>query len=326
MTPLHTSDKGSVLGLSATLRRLSTTKDRSQLSAHLALLPYSVTGYLGKLGLDMGRLVRSIALPSDPLADTPGPLPPIDVVVPCGPNDLGMLAEVTGRAQVGSTNRIATTVVVAPPKSVQEARRVVASEVEVIDETDLLGHQLVENVGAAFPVRRNWVIQQLVKVAFVLQSDAKGVLVLDADTLLLKPRVWLNEKGEQALTPTLEWHSDYYEFLSRLSRDRWPNPAYSFVPHHMLMQPSELRRTLTSLQVDGLEGLMTAIGRQADYANQSMFCIEYELYAQGMMVRTPERVALAKWCNTSATRTQGILSRPEVVGDYMSLSLHHYLG
>jgi hypothetical protein len=322
----NTTDMGSVFGLSATLRRLSTTQDRSRFSTHIALLPYKVTGYMGRLGLDEGRLIRTIALPNDPLADAPGPLPPIDVVVPCGPNDLSMLADVTGRVQAGSTNRIANTIAIVPPKSMEEAKRVVPSGVQVVDETDLLGHRLVENVGAAFPARRNWVLQQLVKVAFVLQSDARGVLVLDADTLLLKPRVWLDEKGTQALTPTFEWHSDYYEFLSKLSQGQWPNPSYSFVPHHMLMQPMEFRRTLTSLQMGTIDDLVAALGRETDYANQSMFSIEYELYAQGLMANSPQSVALAKWCNTSSTRNQSLASHPEAVGDYMSLSLHHYLG
>ena len=31
-------------------------------------------------------------------------------------------------------------------------------------------------------------MQQLVKIAFVLQSEAPGVLIIDADTMLLKPR------------------------------------------------------------------------------------------------------------------------------------------
>jgi hypothetical protein len=56
-----------------------------------------------------------------------------------------------------------------------------------------------------------------------------------------------------------------------------------------------------------------------------MFCIEYELYAQGMLAIRPEDVALAKWSNIGVRRTPDAIAHSEAVGDFMSVSLHHYL-
>ena len=93
----------------------------------------------------------------------------------------------------------------------------------------------------------------------------------------------------------------------------------------MLMQPKVLRSVLTQLGLRGLHDLVESLGYETDYPNQSMFCIEYELYAQGLLATSPNQVALAKWSNIGVKRTRDAIAHPEAVGDFMSVSLHHYL-
>jgi hypothetical protein len=317
---------GNPLGLSAMVNRLSTDKERSRGTVQLALTPYAISGYLRSLGLNKSRLVRSLTLPVDPLGGSEAHLPSIDVAVPCGPNDIAMLPIVLDRVKNGSTNPIAQKFAVLPPRLLAQAQDVAGDRFTVVDEALLLGPDVLDLVMARFPTRRNWVVQQLVKVAVVLQSEAPGVLILDADTMLLKPRTWLTRRGVQVLTPTMEWHQDYYNFLRTVCPPSWPEPRYSFVPHHMLMQPEVLRSVMTQIGLGGLHDLAEALGCEADYANQSMFCIEYELYAQGMLATRPEDVALAKWSNIGARRAPDLIAHPEATGNYMSVSLHHYLG
>jgi hypothetical protein len=316
---------GNPLGISAMVNRLSTVKKRSRGTVQLALTPYAISGYLRLFGLKKSRLVRSLALPVDPLGGSETDLPSIDVAVPCGPNDIAMLPVVLDRVKNGSTNPIARKFAVVPPRLLSQAQDLAGDRFTVVDEALLLGPEVLDLVMVRFPTRSNWVVQQLVKVAFVLQSEAPGVLILDADTMLLKPRTWLTSRGVQVLTPTMEWHQDYYNFLRTVSPPSWPGPRYSFVPHHMLMQPDVLRSVMEQSGLRELHDLVQALGCETDYPNQSMFCIEYELYAQGMLAIRPEDVALAKWSNIGVRRTPDAIAHSEAVGDFMSVSLHHYL-
>lgn len=313
----------SALGLSATIERLSVARHLPKPVVAAALAPYARTGYLSKHGLDARRLTRTLSLEVDPLSDATQQPPHIEVVIPCGPGDVEVLPRVIESAPNGSTNPLRVIHVVAPTDTIGALKRTVGAETNLIDENDLLGASLVATIGARFPTRRNWVLQQAVKVGAVITSEANGVLILDADTLLLRPRTWLTNDGRQVLTPTIEWHQPYYDFLSRLSGNRWASPEYSFVPHHMLMQPKLMTNFLESLQIEGLQGLVDALGDESQYQTDSMFCIEYELYAQGLRSLSPNSAVLAKWSNRNVPRERGVSMDRRV--PYMSVSQHHYL-
>lgn len=313
----------SAIGLSATLEQLSTARRFPEPLVRTALAPYAQTGYLGKHGLDARRLAKTLSLPVDPLAIPLGNLPPIDVVIPCGPGDFEVLPAVIEAVPNGTSNPIRRIQIVTPPTLTRTLKTAVDPSVELVDENDLLGAAIVTSIGDRFPRRRNWVLQQLVKVASVIASDADGVLILDADTILLRPRTWLTLDDRQVLTPTIEWHQPYYDFLSRLSQGQWQAPEYSFVPHHMLMQPGKLGLILEGLRINGVEGLFSALGEESDYSTGSMFCIEYELYAQGLLHHSPNSAVLAKWSNRNVSRERQLSTRD--TWRYMSVSRHHYL-
>lgn len=48
------------------------------------------------------------------------------------------------------------------------------------------------------PDRWGWVKQQILKLVFVARSSSDGVLVLDANTIHLQPRVWLHGQGKNS--------------------------------------------------------------------------------------------------------------------------------
>ena len=95
------------------------------------------------------------------------------------------------------------------------------------------------------------------------------------------------------------------------------------MPHHMLMQPGIMTRLLASLGIDGPQGLVDALGDESQYQTESMFCIEYELYAQGLRILSPQSAVLAKWSNRNVPREREVSA--ERLGPYMSVSQHHYL-
>lgn len=311
------------LGLSATLHRLSTRRQFPTDFVRGCLLPYEMTGYLTRRGLDFRRMVRTLSLPIDPLRGAPGTLPAIEVTIPCGPGDVDVLPLAVQGAFRGSSNPIKTIRVVVPGHIRPAVVKAVGSSAEVVDENDIVSPALVSRLARRFPARRNWVLQQLVKVASVLGSDSAGVMILDADTTLMSPRTWLTAAGTQILTPTIEWHAPYYNFLEDVSNGEWPCPEFSFVPHHMLCQPGVLVEILASVGLRSVDDLAQALGDESTHSTTSMFCVEYELYAQGLQALMPARAKLAKWSNRNASRCQDIgLAQAQ---RYMSISRHHYL-
>jgi hypothetical protein len=312
------------VGLSSTLRRLSRRRPVSRWVARGHLLPFQLAGYLQSLGLDASRISEAVALPLDPLSATSEQLPTIDALIPCGPRDVELLPRVVDGIRVGSSNPIGRVSVIAPTSSVAEVGRRLDLSVNVIDEHDILPTSLSQSIAERFPSRASWVLQQVLKVAAVVNSDALGVLVVDADTILIHPRTWLTREGVQVLTPTIEWHEPYYSFLTKLPNGHLASPSHSFVPHHMVMQPKIMGAILESMTFNNVGALVESLGTESDFSSPSMFCIEYELYAQGLLHLRPELVSLAKWSNVSMPRNSEELG-PSCL-DFMSVSEHHYLG
>ena len=203
-------------------------------------------------------------------------------------------------------------------------------EFYVLAEESIIENELLRRLRSRFGARAGWVIQQLAKVAFVMSSKAPGVFVIDSDTLLLEPRIWLDHDGIQLLTPTWEFHSPYYKFLHSKGVSRL-RPKYTFVSHHMLMQPKILREAFATAGWATLNELVDSLVSIPGSAEESPFCIEYELYAQYMMSRYPQLIRLEKWSNIGFSRRNISYTEVEKVvipkfkGGYASVSLHSYL-
>lgn len=176
------------------------------------------------------------------------------------------------------------------------------NEVTVIPESTLIAHKHFMMLQETFKGRANWVLQQILKVQAVLTSTSDGTLIVDSDTLLLTKRPWFTESGSQLLTPSYEFNPPYYEFLANLDICP-PNPKYTFISHHMLMQRSELERTFQALGWGEIDSMVEYICHNARTDIESPVCVEYELYAQSLVSRSPEKVHFGIWGNISISRT-----------------------
>lgn len=312
------------LGLSATLARLSKRRQYSRAEVRTSLVPYVLAGQVRRYGLRTQRLTRALTLEADSLR-TATNLPSLDVMVASSAADIVFLPRLIEAVYGGSRNPVANIEVVVPSASVDDARRSVGTMATIHDEADLVPCEVRSKLPTLFPRRVGWVTQQLVKVSYVAASRARAVLVLDADTLLLHPRVWIASSGTQVLTPTLEWHQPYYDALEVLSEGRWMSPRDSFVSHHMLMQPACLRDILASLGVATAGGLLESLGPTLGDKQQSPFSLDYELYAQGMLNVHPDMVVMAKWSNVAIPRSGLASAWNDVASKYMSVSAHAYL-
>jgi len=226
-----------------------------------------------------------------------------------------------------------STSLVVPDSEFQDARLLVASlpgDIRVLPESEFFSLDQMRKIREHFRSRSGWVIQQLLKVEFVTKSKKMGVLVVDSDTILLESRVWLDSQGRQLLTPTWEWHKPYYEFLEQAGFEKG-SLTQSFVPHHMLMQPIYMREARKFVGWEDFETLIDYLVSRGRNDIQSPFCIEFELYAQFLLQKHPNKVEISKWANIGISRTKNELAKQIEVathsmsGKFASVSFHSYL-
>lgn len=195
--------------------------------------------------------------------------------------------------------------VIVPDHEVSEGRALLVesglSHVSVLPESMFISRTSMAKLNQTFSSRATWVLQQLLKVQAVMTSEADASLIIDSDTLLLTRRPWFSATGTQLLTPTFEYHDPYYRFLSRLGISN-SFPEYTFISHHMLMQKSELKMTLQNINWGSETEIVDYICSNADSSQNSSICVEYELYAQALLNRSPHKIHFGLWSNASISR------------------------
>ncbi len=173
--------------------------------------------------------------------------------------------------------------------------------VSVVNENDLVNTAQFGKLTKFFEHRNTWVLQQLLKVTAVQNSQADAVLILDSDTILLRSRPWFSTTGSQILMPSYEFNPYYYEFLNSLGISE-TNPENTFISHHMIMQPLILNRILNNVGLAELDPLIDYICERSDRNVHSPICIEYELYGQSLIKNDPDTFFFERWANLSVPR------------------------
>ncbi len=231
----------------------------------------------------------------------------------------------------GNYSKLHATIIV-PDSDLSAANQIFGGDasIHVIAETEVLGDKIIESIKPKFGWRAGWVIQQLLKFEYSSTAATDGVLIIDSDTLLIQPRTWLTSDGKQVLTPTWERNVSYYKFLHELGVCS-ENVDFSFVPHHMLIQPRYLREAREKFSVLELQSMVSAILNFSGGDEVSPFCIDFEFYAQYMFKYHPNLIRLEKWSNVGVKRLDMQIDQQlnEVVNNaekrFASISFHSYL-
>lgn len=168
---------------------------------------------------------------------------------------------------------------------------------QVIPEDEVVEDNFINQLKDLFGDRYGWVLQQLLKINFVKESGAAGVLIIDSDTILLKPRLWLDSHRTQVLMPTWERHEPYFDFL-RINNFCVQQDSLSHISHHMLLQPEILREMLLTYNLNDFETFIQVFSTCPRGVN-SPFSLDYEMYAQYLITRYPHSVRYEKWANYS---------------------------
>jgi len=162
--------------------------------------------------------------------------------------------------------------------------------------------EISTHFNSIFEGRGNWCVQQILKVHAVMNCKTEYAMVVDADTLLLRERPWVDVHGRTLLNPSLEYHVPYYDVLQKIGV-QLRKPALSFVPHHMVYDVFLFNRYLQEFRIQTIEDLKSKF----DFLNSSFgfspFCIDYELYGQREYQQRGETLILTRWANISISST-----------------------
>jgi hypothetical protein len=260
-------------------------------------------------------------------------LPEIEVIFVSKLEDIQILGLAVNSVVKNSINPISRVVIAVPENQVRSTSEYFFNSsneapIEVISENNLVPQSAIELIKQRCPERFGWILQQILVASFILSTKSENVLVVDSDTLIIRPQVWIDNAQRQILMPTFELHSPYYDFFQHVSA-KYPTPRLSFVSHHMLVQASIFREVYEVFGGDINTALEQAFSF-SDLSDNSPFDLKYEIYAQYLINNYKNQVSFVKWANLSGSREElaalieGKSTTEDFARLYNSISLHHW--
>jgi hypothetical protein len=262
---------------------------------------------------------------------------PIELLVVCGPEDFAILPSCIKSVLQFSCNPISKIVVIVREQDVEIVKKQIVETntfgkvtISIINENDFIPLKVRSKLEQKFQKRYGWVLQQLIKVSYVSESQAKAVLVMDADTVLLQPFKGLDDSGNQHLSYSSEMQRSYRKFLKNIGVPV-KRPHFSTVTHHMIIQPMIMRELLTTIGMQDLNKLTDRIALFNCKPRVSPVSIDYEMYGQYLRSRHSNKINFASFSNRPSVRSLEALQEVEEIllgntfSSFRSISFHRYL-
>lgn len=276
------------------------------------------------------RRVRSFsatfAIPSVPSKDIrANGEDPIDLVIPVIDKDAGTLPYVIDSAREYIHHPLGELYLVCPPDSRLIKRIAGEKKATLIDERALVdiapGDIQYRYQGKN---RANWIFQQFLKWSGGKFCKSKKYLVMDSDTVFLRPQPFQIDK-RMVFDVCDEYHRPYFMAFERLfgfsSRSE-----VSFTSHHSLIDIGIMDELMEFLEARHGKPWYRAIADNIDQSEMS--CVsDYDNYALYVLARHPEQMAVRYWANKSVSRNElGNLEalRRNYRGKYNTLSFHSW--
>jgi hypothetical protein len=171
--------------------------------------------------------------------------------------------------------------------------------------------------------RSGWLLQQLIKLNADSVAVTENFLILDADTVLIKPQR-LKTDGRSVLMVSEEHHRPYYRTYERLFGHP-PQSLLSFVCHYMIFNKRILMLLREAIQNQTHRPWAWAIVEAIDKNEASSFS-EYETYGN-FLCEISSRNIVRRYSNNRRLRPMEVsdisryLAKPD---RFVSLSFHVY--
>lgn len=246
----------------------------------------------------------------------------IDVLIPAIEKDLGTLPYVIDSVRREVKHPIGTIYIVSP--SSERIRKLCARKGCVfVDERRVLpfGKSSIQYSGPTWN-RSGWLYQQLLKLSGDRIVRRNAFLVMDADTVLIRPHRF--RIGGRTIYYCRKWSQPEYFRTYRRLMGRPARAPRSFVTHYMLFEKQKLRRLKRSIEARHGRKWYRAVLRSIDRTKNFGFS-EFETYGNYIYSRSPGSVILRASRNRSLHRSASSLTlaqRAKFARRYRSLSFH----
>ncbi len=255
---------------------------------------------------------------------------PIDVVIPCHPKDkitLDMAID-GARKNVKNVRRIIT--VSAEP---------LTDKAEWFDEKkypftkETIAYEIFKNEEEAQnflnhpKTRIGWIYQQFLKIysSLVIPDISKNVLILDADTIFLRPVSFQDDETGAGLYNPGSEHTHAYFAHNEKVLPGWKKifPQYSGISHHMLHQKNVVTALFDDIKNAHNQEPWLVFCNAVDKSElfRSCMCVEYELYFNYVFAQSDKvKIRHLKWDNIPLGKLNALKDK-----GYHFLSCHHYM-
>ncbi|MFP3392401.1 DUF6492 family protein [Brevibacillus sp. SIMBA_040] len=246
----------------------------------------------------------------------------IDVLIPAIEKDLGTLPYVIDSIHKQVKHPVGKIMVISPPsKRIQALCRrkncIFINEKRVLPITKKDIHYQTKRTN-----RSGWLLQQLLKLAGGSLTRQRYYLVIDADTILIRPHVFL-VNGKTVFYCRNWSRPEYFRTYKKLLGTK-PTASRSFVAHYMLFDKSKLSRLKYKIEARHRTRWYWAIIKNTNKQSYAGFS-EFETYGNFVKAHYPGHLVIRSSLNKSFTSKPASLTRKRIIRlaqNYRSISFH----
>lgn len=247
---------------------------------------------------------------------------PIDVLIPAIEKDLVTLPHVIDAVRKYVKHPIREIIIVAPRKQ------------RILDLCTKKGCRFVHE-DTVLPItkknihyqskkwdRSGWLYQQLLKLGGDKVCSSKYYLVIDADTVLIRPHVF--KMGNKTVFYCRNWsQNEYFKTYKKLMGKSRASRS-SFVTHYMLFKKSKVKQLKQAIESKHNSRWYSAIMKSMNKSKQFAFS-EFETYGNFLYSHEPEKMILKPANNKSLHSSFSQISPSKMSSltkSYRSISFH----
>jgi len=211
--------------------------------------------------------------------------------------------------------------------------------IEVINENEFVPYEIARRCGESGNAS-GWLLQQAIKMLYVIRSNTPGTLVIDSDTIILNPICWLTKESRSPIFAN--WHKDDPKILEFLKITKpIMGSEFNLVSHFMLLKSSILRSLLNNLDARSIgypeltdfseswKPDMAYLEKMLEHTiiHFGTEMSEYNLYGKFALNYDGSNCELLRWSNIEVrTNNLNSINLQELIERhskrYMSLSIH----
>lgn len=255
------------------------------------------------------------------------PLPTIDILIPAIEKDLGTLPYVIDSVRTMVKHPIGKILIISPDTKRMKQLCIRKSCTFVNERTVLpIGKSSIHYQSKTWN-RSGWLYQQLLKLSGDKLSKQRYYLVIDADTVLIRPHAFTANKGRTIFYYRRWSQPEYFRTYKKLMGRKAASPV-SFVTHYMLLERAKVRRLKQGIEARHGTRWYNAILRSMNKNRQFAFS-EFETYGNDYHSRYPGKYNLRPALNKSLSmNAAGLTSekRRRLALRYRSVSFHKRKG